>query len=103
LALEDLMDEITRRVSKMTLDELVAVLPRLEHGGEPAAKSLDGVARSVLSLPSPRRLRDAERAVVAHALETTGGNVSAAARLLGIDRKALERKIRRHGLGRRKA
>jgi two-component system response regulator HydG len=103
LALEHLVDEIARRVSKMTLDELVLVLPRLEQvGGTPQLESLDGIARTVLSLPSQRRLRDAEKAVVSHALETCQGNVSAAARLLGIDRKALERKIRRHGISRRR-
>ena len=33
-----------------------------------------------------------ERAVLHHAIEVCGGNKSAAARLIGVDRKALERK-----------
>jgi transcriptional regulator of acetoin/glycerol metabolism len=92
----------------MTLDELLAVLPCIEasrsvhseSGGGAGGASLDDLAKSVLALPSRARLRDAEKAVVAHALASANGNVSAAARLLGIDRKALERKIRRHGLQR---
>jgi DNA-binding NtrC family response regulator len=40
--------------------------------------------------------REVERAVVAHALLATKGNVSAAARLLGTDRKALERRVAKY-------
>jgi transcriptional regulator of acetoin/glycerol metabolism len=103
VALDDIVPEVVRRLSAMTIDELLTVLPCIEstHGtGNETAASFDDLARSILALPSRSRLRDAERAVVAHALAEAKGNVSAAARLLGIDRKALERKIRRHGLGR---
>jgi transcriptional regulator of acetoin/glycerol metabolism len=59
--------------------------------------TLDEIARAILALPAGgHRLRDVERTVVAHALVKTHGNVSAAARLLGTDRKALERRIERH-------
>ena len=111
LALDDIVPHIVRRLQAMTIDELLAVLPcidsaheKREGDGHSASGtrggSLDDLAKSVLALPSRARLKDAERAVVAHALASSNGNVSAAARLLGIDRKALERKIRRHGLGR---
>jgi two-component system response regulator HydG len=36
-----------------------------------------------------------ERAVLHHAIESCGGNKSAAARLIGVDRKALERRWER--------
>jgi DNA-binding NtrC family response regulator len=106
VALDDIVPEVVRRLSVMTIDELIAVLPCIEstRGGAETVTvtSFDELARSILALPSRTRLRDAERAVVAHALAESSGNVSAAARLLGIDRKALERKIRRYGLGRTK-
>lgn len=41
------------------------------------------------------KLASAERAIVLAALKRTNGNVSAAARLLHLDRKQLERKARR--------
>lgn len=50
--------------------------------------------------PSAHDLAAAERQVVAGALTTAQGNVSAAASLLGISRATLHRKIRRLGLQR---
>ena len=102
LALDDIVPQIVRRLQAMTIEELLAVLPCFDtaHAVQAHGGSLDDLAKSVLALPSRARLKDAEKAVVMHALASSGGNVSAAARLLGIDRKALERKIRRHGLGR---
>lgn len=44
------------------------------------------------------RLDDAERESIARALRTTGGNMLAAARLLGIGRTTLYRKIEKYGL-----
>jgi DNA-binding NtrC family response regulator len=59
--------------------------------------NLDAIARAILALPNSRqRLREVERAVVTQALLRTKGNVSAAARLLGTERKALERRIGRY-------
>jgi DNA-binding NtrC family response regulator len=89
----------------MTIADVAALL-----GGQPASvtsehvsaggappSNLDEIARAVLALPDCRhRLREVERAVVARALLTTKGNVSAAARLLGTERKALERRIERY-------
>jgi len=40
-------------------------------------------------------LRDAERAVVQRALARASGNVAAAARLLGVSRATLHRKLNR--------
>jgi len=39
-----------------------------------------------------------ERTRIAEVLEQTGGNVSEAARVLGLSRGALHRKLKEHGL-----
>jgi two-component system response regulator HydG len=55
---------------------------------------IDQLARSILALPIRlgSKLDVIERAVLHHAIETCSGNKSAAARLIGVDRKALDRK-----------
>jgi DNA-binding NtrC family response regulator len=60
---------------------------------------VEALARAVLALPEgPGGKLDAiERAVVRLAMDATGGNKSAAARLIGVDRKALERRWERFG------
>jgi DNA-binding NtrC family response regulator len=60
---------------------------------------ISGLAKSILALPLRlgSKLDVIERAVLHHAIETCGGNKSAAARLIGVDRKALERKWDRLG------
>ena len=94
----------------MKIDEVAALVSGLNSGANANAndrpdpgRSLDEIARAILALPpGSHRLRDVERTVVVHALAKTKGNVSAAARLLGTDRKALERRIERHKLSVRK-
>lgn len=102
------------------LDELVAKLSRLPFGriGDvvaaiegrtpsftsttPQAPSLVGetvadISDAVMSLDvSGSKLVAVERSVVQAALRKTNGNKAAAARLLGMDRKALERRLRRY-------
>jgi DNA-binding NtrC family response regulator len=58
---------------------------------------VDRMARSLLALPERlgSKLDVIERAVLHHAIESCGGNKSAAARLIGVDRKALERRWER--------
>lgn len=88
----------------MSIDDVASLLADLSGTSSAApgaraaaAGTLDEIARAILALPAGgHRLRDVERAVVVHALLKTNGNVSAAARLLGTDRKALERRIERH-------
>ena len=55
---------------------------------------IDRMARALLALPDRvgSKLDVIERAVLHHAIESCGGNKSAAARLIGVDRKALERR-----------
>jgi two-component system response regulator HydG len=77
------------RVEAQTLDEIVGMAALGSSAG-----AVDALARSILALPVRlgSKLDAIERAVLHHAIETCGGNKSAAARLVGVDRKALERK-----------
>jgi DNA-binding NtrC family response regulator len=63
-----------------------------------AATEIDRIARALLALPEKlgSKLRVMERAVLHHAVESCGGNKAAAARLIGVDRKVLERRWDRH-------
>jgi DNA-binding NtrC family response regulator len=76
-------------IDTATLEEIVGAQ---SLGG--SAREVDALARSILALPLKlgSKLDVIERAVLHHAIETCGGNKSAAARLIGVDRKALERK-----------
>jgi DNA-binding NtrC family response regulator len=49
-------------------------------------------------LPEDVTLGDAELALIRRALAETGGNVSRAARKLGITRMALRYRIKKHGI-----
>jgi two-component system response regulator HydG len=73
------------------LDELVGA--QLGDG----AREVDRMARAILALPARigSKLDLIERAVLHHAVEMCSGNKSAAARLLGVNRKSLERKLDR--------
>jgi DNA-binding NtrC family response regulator len=59
----------------------------------PAASSLDPAAK-----PASLKLDALERDAVAAALDKVQGNISRAARLLGVSRAALYRKLDKHGL-----
>ena len=72
---------------------------RSPESGPSAAPDVDvgsGVIRSL-----SESVDRVERAVIADALAVTGGNLSATARALDIDRNTLKRKMARHGLARR--
>jgi DNA-binding NtrC family response regulator len=82
------------RAFALSLAETVTVadLPgRLRAHGAPAPAGVD-----LDDLPS---LEEAERRLIGAALEKSGGNKNEAARLLGIDRQRLYRKIEKYGLG----
>ena len=85
--LQLLADERPRR--RPVLEELAAERPRARRAAE-----IDRIARALLALPDRlgSKLGVMERAVLHHAIEACGGNKSAAARLIGVDRKALERR-----------
>jgi DNA-binding NtrC family response regulator len=77
------------RIDVDVLDDLVG-----KQSLGTSAREVDKLARSILALPVRlgSKLDVIERAVLHHAIETCGGNKSAAARMIGVDRKALERK-----------
>jgi DNA-binding NtrC family response regulator len=85
LAEDDLIDV-------KTLDELARERTTLD-----ATTEIDRLARTLLALPDRlgSKLHVIERAVLHHAIEACGGNKSAAARLIGVDRKSLERRWER--------
>jgi two-component system response regulator HydG len=89
---------VVERIALLTEDDLVDV-PALEElvkdrGGDDSRVQVDRIAKTLLALPATlgSKLDVIERAILHHAIEVSGGNKSAAARLIGVDRKALERK-----------
>ena len=108
MPLAQVVPRLAAVLAKMKIDEVASLISGLTPAGAndrpEGGRSLDEIAHAILALPAGgHRLRDVERTVVAHALVKTKGNVSAAARLLGTDRKALERRIERHKISVRKA
>jgi DNA-binding NtrC family response regulator len=96
--LRNVIERLALLADKDTVD--VATLEDLAPSARPPGiAEIDRLARELLALPerTGSKLRAIERAVLHHAIETCGGNKSAAARLIGVDRKALERKWERFG------
>jgi DNA-binding NtrC family response regulator len=92
---------VVERVALLAEDDLVdvPVLEELAQGSFQghSRMEIDRMARSLLALPDRlgSKLDVIERAVLHHAIESCGGNKSAAARLIGVDRKSLERRWER--------
>ena len=61
------------------------------------ARELEKIVQAILTLPmhTGSKLDFIERAVLHHAIETSAGNKSAAARMVGVNRRALDRRLRR--------
>jgi DNA-binding NtrC family response regulator len=96
--LRNLVDRLAVFAEKdlITLEEL----ERLPGRRPPAAPSADGsdlqsLVRGLLRMPVGNKLEAVERALVDEALALADGNKSAAARLLGVHRKAIERRTSR--------
>jgi DNA-binding NtrC family response regulator len=62
-------------------------------------RELEQIVRAILALPTSAgsKLQVVERAVLQHAVAVCDGNKSAAARLLGVDRRAVDRRWQRMG------
>jgi DNA-binding NtrC family response regulator len=93
---------VVERIALLAENDTIDV-PTLEEFANPPAAGdarleIDKMARSLLALPDRlgSKLDVIERAILHHAIESCGGNKSAAARLIGVDRKALERRWDRH-------
>jgi DNA-binding NtrC family response regulator len=89
---------VVERIALLAEQDTVDV-PTLEEfaylsGAGDGRIEIDRMARALLALPDRlgSKLDVIERAVLHHAIESCGGNKSAAARLIGVDRKALERR-----------
>lgn len=86
------------RLAVLAEDEVItaAMLPRLtEQEDPPAEGSLHHLACSLLELPIEDKLGEFTRSVLIEAMARTGGNQTAAARLMGLHRKALRRLLDR--------
>lgn len=71
-------------------DRTLLALENLEARDQSVAE----LAREVLRLPAENKLALVEDALMNEALRLSGGNKSAAARLLGVHRKVIERRLR---------
>jgi two-component system, NtrC family, response regulator AtoC len=71
----------------------------LIHAGDMSFFAPSGPA-SAPAAGASRRLDEVERELLVQALEKTAGNVTQAARLLGVSRDTLRYRIQKHGLGR---
>lgn len=66
-----------------------------------SAGDVAGVVGTIVVPPQGKTLHDAERELIRLTMILTGGNLSAAARVLGISRPTLARKMRQSGITRR--
>jgi len=88
----DLLALASEKLKSMTLDDLATIL----SGGNASATSTEEVAEMILALPeSGSKIDIVEDALILHSLKVSDGNVSAAARLIGMSRKVLGRKVAR--------
>jgi transcriptional regulator with XRE-family HTH domain len=82
----------------VTLVELVRSVRAGVRSAPPSlGRGLEGIARAVANLPPSvgDKIDAVGAAVVEHAVDVCGGNQSAAARLLGMERKAFSRRWER--------
>jgi DNA-binding NtrC family response regulator len=92
---------VIERIALLAENDLIDVATLEELASVPspgdARIEIGRMARALLALPDKlgSKLDVIERAVLHHAIEACGGNKSAAARLVGVDRKALERRWER--------
>jgi DNA-binding NtrC family response regulator len=92
---------VVERIALLSESEVIDV-PVLEELVRDRSSSdwsveIDRIAKKLLALPAHfgSKLDVVERSIVQQAIEMSNGNKSAAARMLGLDRKALERKWER--------
>jgi DNA-binding NtrC family response regulator len=106
-------DELADQLRNVRLEALPRLLASLREASTPtpltpqkgskvSMAAAEVIAAEVLALPEKGSKLDlVQRAVVMRALKESAGNISAAARSIGVDRKVLERKIARYKLKRR--
>ena len=101
---------VVSRGHALTPEHLPPIVTAPDTAGEPAAEAVAAAVRewaaaarrSFGGLPEPdlhhRLLKVAEAALIREALAHSGGNRTAAAKLLGLDRATLRTKLRLLGL-----
>ncbi|WP_051013956.1 sigma-54-dependent Fis family transcriptional regulator [Pararhodospirillum photometricum] len=72
---------------------LAVLEPFLAHAPEPRLRE-DEIAEALLRLPGDDKLLAAENLLIDHALARCDGNKSAAAKVLGVSRKVIERRLK---------
>ena len=85
---------------KITLRDLPMAVRQAARAKRPAGVS---VTEAFAEKTSPLDLHETERRLIAQALAATNGNVTAAAKKLGISRRTLHRKINEMNLAKRSA
>ena len=95
--LRNAVDRLALLAETTEIDQTIAADVVGEHPPHDVAE-VDRMARMILALPARlgSKLDVMERAVLHHAIETCCGNKSAAARMVGVDRKFFERRWVRH-------
>jgi transcriptional regulator of acetoin/glycerol metabolism len=91
-----MLDEDEQRIDEWHLPD--EIREAVAHGGGVVPPSSLGTAAPVVPLAMgavPGSLGEVEQQAIARALESVGGNVSAAARMLGISRNTIYRKMGR--------
>jgi DNA-binding NtrC family response regulator len=85
----------------METASLVAPADTIGPGDLPpgiAGETIPPSPEGPIPLPAPRTLEEIERDAIRAALAETGGNKTQAAKILGIDRKTLRRKLEEHAI-----
>jgi DNA-binding NtrC family response regulator len=88
----------SERLGPAEVREAIAARPRLETlSSHPPPTTKADIPKGPAPLPASR-LRDVEREMITAAFQQCGGNVSKAARKLGIPRSTLRDRLKRYGL-----
>jgi transcriptional regulator of acetoin/glycerol metabolism len=98
---KEIQHVILERLLRVPLGQLREVLEVMERGSLAPSDTngaLATLASSVVHMPLRRgsKLEAVRRAVVLHAIAECKGNVSAGARLIGMNRKAFDRLVRKY-------
>jgi transcriptional regulator with XRE-family HTH domain len=94
--LNDLARHLGTTVAELVRQARVGETAPTETRGSSGPSRLEQVGRAILDLPDGiDKLRAAEDAALRLALEVCNGNKSAAARLLGAQRQAFQRRLKR--------
>jgi transcriptional regulator with PAS, ATPase and Fis domain len=101
---DDVMAVLRRHTWPGNVRELENVIERAMVLGAGPRITVDDLPESVRDRsphsggPGSRRLADVEREHIVHTLRSVAGNKAAAARVLGLNRKTLYRKLTHHGI-----